>query len=114
MAGGGILDDRWKPKNNFAQVEKGGRSKIERVLWGSAEVALVSHDNGETYQGDAGEPGVIIKVINTGARGHIARLEVPEDGNMWRGKLRGSVKLAVISLHREVKRISRAGRLGRN
>lgn len=96
----------------YAPTTPGQRDELLPVRWGAREVTLRSTDGGLEYFGDSGEPGLLLLVRLT-PRGYVARLEDRAGGNSWASQPKIAPKIAVANLHREVKRLARAGSLGR-
>jgi hypothetical protein len=95
-----------------APVTPGQRDELLKVRWGAREVTLRSSDGGMVYVGATGEEGLIL-VVRRGTDGRfVARIEDRAMNNSWSCPVpKHNPKIAVSSLHREVKRLSRAGGL---
>jgi len=98
------------PKNpEHAPVTPGQRDELLTVRWGARKITLRSADGGANYVGATGEDGLIL-IVRRGVQGLVARIEDRKQQNSWASpspKL--SPQIAVASLHREIKRLSRAG-----
>jgi hypothetical protein len=99
--------DAFLPKEH-APVTPGQRDELLKVRWGSKEVTLRSSD-GVTYVGATGADGLIL-VVRRGSDGRcVARIEDRAMGNSWACPVpKHSPQIAVVSLYREVKRLSKA------
>lgn len=65
--------------------------------------------DGVEFVGASGEDGLILVVRKNVRRMYTATLEDRAGGNRWAGRPRNIAKSAVANLHREVKRLVRAG-----
>jgi len=109
----GFLRARWDPPPEHAPTTRGQRDLIERVRWAGGEVSLRNAGgDGREYIGPSGEDGVLLVVRRASSGGYVARLEDRSRGNSWAGARKLSIGAAVANLHRECKRLSRAGGVG--
>lgn len=97
-------------KLHHAPVNPGQRDELIRVNWGGTEATLRSTD-GVSFRGGTGEPGVLICAVRLGNGRFFARIEDQEAGNTWKTPSYRDAKVAVANLHREIKRLARAGKL---
>ena len=95
-------------KTTIALPKPKARSTFEKVRWGAGEITLISQDDGATWVGTSGEDRVLI-TVRRGQSHYVARLEDRVMGNSWASEPKRVIQVAVASLHREVKRIARAG-----
>ena len=87
------------------------RALIRPARWCGRDVQLVSQDGGGTYLGSSGEEGLVLVVVAVSTGGHLARIEDRRVGLSWSGEVRRTPDVALASLHRQIKRLARAGRI---
>lgn len=98
----------------YAPTTPGQRDELLKVRWGSRTVTLRSIDKGHKYVGGTGEEGLLLVVRRNVEGRYTARIEDRAMSNSWACPVpKHSPKIAVASLHREMKRLCRAASLGR-
>lgn len=111
---GTFLRTRWDPAPEHAPTTKGQRDIVVTIIWNGKETALRNPGgDGQVYMGASGEDGLLLVARRTSSGGYLARLEDRARGNSWAGEVKRDIRVAFASLHRELKRVARAGGLGR-
>jgi hypothetical protein len=87
------------------------RALMLHARWCGKDVPLVSQDGGGTYLGSTGEEGLLLVVVAVSTGGYLGRVEDRRAGLSWAGENRRTPDVALASLHRQLKRLARAGRI---
>jgi hypothetical protein len=110
----GFLRTRWDPPPEHAPTTKGQRDIMVTIRWGAKDVTLRNPGgDGKVFMGASGEEKLMLVARRSSCGGYVARLEDTTRGNSWAGEVKRDIRVAFASLHRELKRVSRAGGLGR-
>ncbi len=88
------------------------RAITRPVRWCGREVRLISHDDGLSYLGPTGEENLLLVVLAASTGGYVARIEDRALGLSWGTReARATPDVALAGLHRQLKRLARAGKI---